>query len=233
MDDGNNFTEGGANGATSGTSDTAGSRSGDSGPKGTTFNFADSFTGSGSKASSENGSNAGGAYAEAPIGKKRRGRQPYPRDENGNIIRPAGSSDKGNKVGLGVKTVRNDRASMKGQIDTFFKLAAQFTRMPHWMLSDQEASLEANATCDLADAMGWDLSVTGSPIGAAVIFVVTTVSIVKPRIDETIRIANAVNITPSSPATAGEARGNGISKAGAMDFSADIDAAVNKGETVQ
>jgi hypothetical protein len=118
---------------------------------------------------------------------------------------------------------------MKGQIDTFFKLAAQFTRMPHWMLSDQEATLEADATCNLADAMGWDLSVSNSPIGAAVIFVVTTVSIVKPRLDETVRIANAINVTPAAPSTPGEAR-QFNARPGTMDFSADIDAAVNNNE---
>jgi hypothetical protein len=124
---------------------------------------------------------------------------------------------------------------MKGQIDVFFKLAAQFTKMPHWMLSEQEAAIEAEATCNLADSMGWDLSKgTDSPLAAAVIFVVTTVSIVKPRIDETVRIANAVNVTPTSPATPGEARARATNGTGGIDFTADAEAMareMNQGTT--
>lgn len=239
MADGSNSPEGGdyvITGSTS--SDPSGTEPGGGSPTGATFSFADSFTGSSKSTGVGATGDAGPSIADAPVGKKRRGRQPYPRDADGNIIRPApgegggttGASDKGKQNGMAVKKVRNDRAAMKMQVQTFFTLAAQFTRMPHWLLSEQEASMEAEATCNLADSMGWNLSVGDSPIGAAVIFAVTTFSIVKPRIDETVRVANAVNVTPTRPATAGEARAEAQSRQGGQfDFSADLAATVNNG----
>lgn len=236
MADGSNGAQGGdyvITGATGG--DASGGEPGGGSAAGATFNFADSFTGSSDEAGAGAARDEGPSVADAPVGKKRRGRQPYPRDADGNIIRPEGSassaSNKGGKDGVAVKKVRNDRTAMKMQVQTFFTLAAQFTRMSHWLLSDQEASMEAEATCNLADSMGWNLSVGDSPIGAAVIFAVTTFSIVKPRIDQTVRIANAVNVTPTRPATAGEARAQAEARQGGQfDFSADLAATVTTGE---
>lgn len=218
-----------------GNSEQNGARPGSSDAQGSSQQTGAGTTGSEGRFDfSAGGTNGAQASADGPA-KKRRGRQPYPRDANGNIIRPEGSTAANKSGKAGVDKVRNDRAKMQGQIDTLFKLAAQFTKMPHWMLSEQEAAIESEATCNLCDAMGWDLSKgTDSPLAAAVIFAVTTVSVVKPRIDETVRIANAIPIGPASPSTPGEARANGQARAGMVDFSADIDATaqqVNSGTT--
>jgi hypothetical protein len=119
---------------------------------------------------------------------------------------------------------------MKAQVGGLFQFAAQLTKMPHWLLSEEEATNEANALCKLADSLKWDLSFSESPLACAVALALTTFIIVKPRMDETVRIANAINITP--PSTSGEARTYNA-RPGTMDFSGDIDATVNKGETLQ
>ena len=118
---------------------------------------------------------------------------------------------------------------MQRDISGLFQFAAQFTRQEHWLLSDREAKMEAERACDLADSLNWNLSAKNSPIACAVMLALSTYSIVKPRLDITVAMANAINVSPSAPATPGEARSNGSRPAGGIDFSADIEAQVNQG----
>lgn len=212
-----------------------GSNTGNGSTEGTSsFSFA--RPGNGEDKSS---GSASGAYADAPIGKKRRGRQPYPRDAEGRIIRPDGSigpkastANKGDAPRL--DTVRNNREKLRTSIEGMHRLAATLTRTEDFLLSDVEANVMTEATADLFDELGWDVTTNGKRNVYLLAFIcaATIYNIDGPKLQHFVASTRARNVTPLAPSTATEASNRGSARAGMMDFSEDIANTVNTGESV-
>lgn len=169
-----------------------------------------------------------------PVEKRRRGRQPYPRDENGNIIRPDGSigaapkSQKQPRLDVNEFT-KNDRASIASQIQGIHAAVATLTRQPVFLLKDQEGKQLSSALCDVLDYHKINLSEVGGAGALYLALGLTVFGIYKPRMDY-IRTGGqqTVEATASEPTSKGEAS---MRQTGKMDFTADVDPATT-GETL-
>lgn len=150
--------------------------------------------------------------------KRRRGRQPYPRDAAGNIIRPANT---GTKDGLGVTgTKLNDRAKVRQQIQGIHFAVAMLTKQPVFALHDEEAINLTNALCDVLDYHEINLTATGGQYGLYLSLIITVYSVYAPRVS-IIKNGDKIVGMASKPATPEEAKPGNAPK-GAMDFSADV-----------
>lgn len=129
--------------------------------------------------------------------------------------------------------VRNDRTKLRQNIEGMHRLVATLTRTEIFLLSDQEATAMTEATADLFDCLGWDL--TGESKKnvylAAFMFAATVYSIDGPRLQFFVASQNARNVTPTVASTPGEARNRGTARNGMMDFSGDIAEEINTGGT--
>jgi len=150
----------------------------------------------------------------APVGvtKKSRGRQPYPRDAEGNIIRPDGSKSPGNKkeklVLGGFKP--NDRAAFRGNVQGLHAAAAAFTRQPVFALTPQEADALTKATCDVLDYHKINATDAAGAMGLYVTLIAVSFAIYQPRVMY-LRSQRAQNVSATAPADAQEAVfGNGV-----------------------
>lgn len=159
---------------------------------------------------------AADAGAEFPP-KKRRGRKPYPRDEFGNIIRPAtgAGSNKGRQERLAVK---NDRPKVRQNIAGLHAMAAVLTKQPILALNEQEADALTNAVCDVADYHEIDLLTAGGAFGLYAALATTAYMIYVPRI-VAIKFNRAAEA--AKPMGPGEAGARAKARAHTMDFSAD------------
>lgn len=176
------------------------------------------------------GGNTGGGtdsgIGDAIPAKKRRGRQPLPRDAAGNIIRPAAdpdaASNKGRKAGLGVGFVKNDRAVVLNNIQAIHTGVALLAKQPVFMLSPQEATALTSSLCDVLDYHHINICGAGGPYGLYAALLITAVSIYKPRLDVVSGRATIVGVSsPTAPATPNEADARAAEqpKTGMMDFS--------------
>lgn len=196
---------------------------GNSGATGTTFSFADGFNGS--KGEADN--SGSGNIADAPVQKKRRGRTPYPRDAQGNIIRPTQNQSGKDRLASVKGFVPNNREKLRANIQGIHQAVAGLTQQPIFLLTDTEANDMSTATADLFDQLEWNITGEGGSniYIAAFLFAVTVYRIEVPRAMAAGMMARARNISPTAPATPGEARA--ARPNGGIDFSADIENAVN------
>lgn len=129
-----------------------------------------------------------GAAPIEGITKRRRGRQPYPRDEEGRIIRPDGTKGpktypKNNKENVAVEFQLNDRKYVRDNIESIFAMWAMFAKQPPLALSPQEAELETTNLCNLLDHLHINFTKATGGAGYGVALVMSTFLIMKPRID--------------------------------------------------
>lgn len=156
--------------------------------------------------------------------KKRRGRQPWPRDAAGNIIRPAGSeaasqAGKG-KAKLAVDFTPNDRTKVQNNISAIHGLAAAATKQPFLMLRPDEALAMTNAVADVLDFHKINITGAGGVYGLYATLLITGFMIYKPRLDY-IKAGGGVQVEQAAaPATPGDAVY--ASPTGKVDLSGDI-----------
>lgn len=232
-----NFANRGSEDGSSTVEDTGadGEVSGSGSPTGSTQEPTDRSTGGESRTSADQGR----PVADAPIAPKRRGRQPYPRTEDGRIIRPDGTigpksyakTDKGEQAGLAVGFRPNNREALRQNIQGIHQAVSQFLMVPDFMLSDAEATQMTDATANLFDRMEWNITGSndgsGNPYILGFIFAITVFRIEQPRVLMLARMRNARNVTPTAPSTATEAAARSTGQGGGIDYSADLAAQVN------
>lgn len=210
----------GGNGIDSATNATTGSVSGNSSVDGNGNETLGTTDSGGSQASRDT------VYAPIP---KKRGRQPYPRDDAGNIIRPDGSTGPAPKSGgtkspqLGVGFTLNNRPRVREQIQGIHTAVATLTKQPVFMLSNQEADSLTNALCDVLDFHKINLTQSSGVGGLYLVLAVTVFGVYKPKLDS-IRKGEPI-IDAASPSTPGEMRRS----PGKIDLSGDIAEQINKG----
>lgn len=194
--------------------------------------------------SGSNGASAGGAGTETgvrsastipPAVKRRRGRPAYPRDAQGNVIRP----DEGNASQAGTQTregskassreklavgkgafTPNNRKAIQQQIQGMHEALATLTRQPVFMLSPPEAEALTGSLCNVLDYHEFNLTEAGGAGGLYLALGLTLFVVYKPKLDF-IKSGGMRNVTPSpaTPATPGDAsQGRPM-----MDFTADLD----------
>lgn len=183
----------------------------------------------------------GRTFADAPIGPKRRGRQPYPRDAEGRIIRPDGTTGPKtytrSKDRLGVDPnafVPNDRDALRENYKGMHEALAQLLMQPMLDITDEQARLGADKTADLCDRLEWNITGNGKSGNIYILtfmWALTMYRIEAPKVAYMVASARARNVTPTAPASIAEARARGNGATGQMDFSADIEASVNQGTT--
>lgn len=201
--------------------------------------FAQSFlgaqggTGSGSDTivgtDGDNNGDAGkdsGAVKTPDIGPatvKRRGRQPYPRDADGNIIRPANTGT--GKVQAGAKlAVTNDRVQVSNQIQAMHNVVAVLTSVPEVAMTKEEGDKMSSALCAVLDEHGINLNRESGRIGLYVTLGITAYTIEKPKL-----AALATKRPPKSVKTPAASSPSNVHRmqpvhmgAQKMDFSGDI-----------
>lgn len=147
------------------------------------------------------------------------GRKPFPRDENGNIIRDAGAAtNKSGKEGLAVK---NDRAKVKTNIAGLHAMAAVLTRQPILNLNDKEADALTNSLCDVADYHGFNLITAGGAFGLYASLATCTYMIYVPRIVAIKNGNQSISGNSNAPPKPSEARERAMGGMNKMDFSGD------------
>ena len=178
------------------------------------------------------GGDAGG-IEQAP---KKRGRKAYPRDAAGNIIRPSQGNaadpaeragkprGTATKAGLAVDDkvfVKNDRISVRSQIQGMHVAVAMLAKAPIFMLSDQECEALTSALCDVLDHHKINLNEASGNIGLYITLVITVFGIYKPRLDQIAKgnFGNQIDIKATVPATPTP---DIMQNKGGMDFSGDI-----------
>ena len=173
-----------------------------------------------------------GSFGASEIPRKRRGRKPYPRDEFGNIIRPAsatnagtGSTNKGGKEGLDIK---NDREKVKANITGLHAMAAVLTKQPILNLNDNEATALTNSLCDVADYHNFNLISAGGAFGLYASLATTAYMIYVPRMIKIKQDRAAENAKPANPGgfqfrqPPNREERNGNSTTGTMDYTNDV-----------
>ena len=116
--------------------------------------------------------------------KKRRGRQPYPRDSDGNIIRPEKPGDAKDvlapqKRGRPKKSAEIDTAKLARQIQGIHQIGAMVSGIPEFAISGPEAETLAVAVEGVARE--YDLSIDGKT-GAALQLAFACASVYGPRV---------------------------------------------------
>jgi len=143
-----------------------------------------------------------------------------------------------------VASVKNDRSVLKQNIAGIHEAVATFLGFQNIvgieqgiiaqqiLLSDEEATAMSNATADLFDRLGWNITGGGESnvYIAAAMFAFTLYRIEGRRFAFLMALRNARNITPLASSTAAETGARGTAPRGGMDFSGDIAAQVNTGE---
>lgn len=161
--------------------------------------------------------------------RKKRGRQPYPRDANGNIIRPGNSASgptqkAGGKTKEGVVLGKaNDRKAVFANISAMHGFVATLTNQPVMALSPPEATAMTDALCNVLDYHGVNITDVTGPWGLYVALALTVYMVEVPRL-KAIRAGAKPRVEEraAAAATAGEFDLNSIGP-GAMDFTADVD----------
>jgi hypothetical protein len=156
--------------------------------------------------------------------KRRKGRQPYPRDENGNIIRPTEGTGPGEGTGsktsakVSVKFNPNNRDALRGSIQGMHAMAATLTSQPVFLLSDAKASELTDRLCDVLDYHKINITGDGGPWGLYLALALCGYGIYSPMLNS-LATGGKQHIEGSTvAATPGDAKNaNGR----AMDFGAD------------
>lgn len=157
--------------------------------------------------------------------KKRRGRQPWPRDSEGNIIRPAVSEAGGTtqkKAGVVVGFKLNNRVQVFSNIHTMHAVVATLTKQPIFLLTPEEAKSMTEALCDVLDYHKVNITDGVGPWGLYIQLAAVVFATYKPRMDALKKARNAQHIEGDATvsATPGDHAFAGM---GPMDFSADLD----------
>lgn len=208
---GNNRTEGTTGNADSGE---PGSNSGPASAEGAN-------NGTGSESGGTEGVGSFGASEPPP--KKRRGRKPFPRDAEGNIIRPAaGTGNSSNKSNGERVDIKNDRVKVKMNIAGLHAMAAVLTKQPILNLQDNEATMLTNSLCDVADYHNINLIGAGGAFALYASLATTAYMIYVPRAIAIKQARAADDAKPANPGdyreeTSNRAKSNGFR----MDFSND------------
>lgn len=108
---------------------------------------------------------------------------------------------------------------------------AQLLMQPMLDITEEQARMGADKTADLCDRLQWNITGTGKSGNIYILtfmWALTMYRIEAPKIAYMVASTRARNVTPTAPATATEARARGNGSTGQMDFSADIEAAVNQ-----
>lgn len=205
-------------------------------PTGPTEDTTDGSTGDASRT----GAGEGRPVADAPIGPKRRkGPKPYPRTEDGRIIRPDGTigpksyakADQGGKAGLAVGFIPNDRKALRENYKGIHEALAQLLMQPMLDITDEQAAQWSDSCANLFDRLEWNITGNGGRGNVyilAFMFALTTYRIEGEKVGLMIASSRARNVTPTAPATVAEATARGGARPpGRMDFSADIEQQVN------
>lgn len=189
---------------------------------------ADTTGGDGIASGSEAGQAASAGTDPDTRAPKRRGRQPYPRDAAGNIIRPADAgtgagnkAQKGKGEKLAVEFKPNNRAMVLNNIQGMHAMAAALTKQPVFLLAPHEAQALTDSLCNVLDYHRINITDATGPWGLYVALGLTAYTVYKPRLALLKR--GGVQIEHPSAATTPEQQAFEAGLQGGMDFSGDID----------